>query len=253
MPSIRLGRYEVEEYELPRFCARCGEKAVVCPPKRFAWSPQWLPVLILLGLLGLALYVILALSLTKRMVVPLPFCERHRNYWRNRQIFIFGGLAAVVLIAAVAITLGAVLDNKRITDEALLITILGSVGLFLVWLVSAAVLQSLGIRPGEITDTSISLAGLSDEFVDAVRRERRADRDEEDEDDDRRRRRRPRYDDEDDDRPRARRRAAEDDDGGYDDRESSRRRRRADEDDGGYYDPDARRRRRDREDDEDDR
>jgi hypothetical protein len=242
MASIRLGRYEVEKYELPPVCARCGRKAAVSLPKRFAWSPPWLALLILIGLLGIALYVILALCLTKRMTVPLPLCERHRNYWRNRKILIYGGLAAMVLLAAFAITLGAVLDSKGITEDCLLVTLLSTGGLFLLWLISAAVLQSVSIRPNEITDGSITLVGLSEDFVKAVRADRRGDEDDEDEDD-RPRRKRPRDEDYE---GRVRRNRVLDDD--EDDRPRSKR--RADEDDGGYYDPEAKRHRRDRDDDD---
>src|SRR5947209_5044257 len=84
----------------------------------------------------------------------------------------------------------------------------------------------LGILPTEITERSITLKGVCEEFIEALEADRRGDA----RGDDRPRRKRPRDDDE-DDRPRAKRRAA-------------------DEDDGGYYDPDAKRRRRDREDDE---
>jgi hypothetical protein len=220
MATIRLGRYEVEEYPMPTVCAKCGADAVVSPDKRFAWSPPWLGVLVLLGLLGIVLYVVLALSLTKRMTVPIPFCERHRDYWRNRRFFIWGGLAVVVLFGIAAIALGVVLDDRQITDSAILVAVLSTVGLFLVWLISAAIVQSASIRTNEITDRAITITGLSGEFVDAVREARRGEEREEDEDD-RPRRRRRRADDEEDDRPRARRREKEDD-GGYYDRDEKK-------------------------------
>jgi rRNA maturation protein Nop10 len=211
MSSIRLGRYEIGKYGLPDVCARCGEEAVAAPEKRFSWSPPWLALLILLGGLGLVLYIILAASLTKRMTVPLPLCERHRTYWRNRRIFIWGGLAAVVLLGILAIALGVMLDDKGITDDGALIAGLGTAGVFLIWLISAAVVQSKSIRPSEISDLSITLTNLSGEFVEAVNEDRRGD-DREDEDDD-------------DDRPRARRRE-KDDDGGYYDPDEKKPRRR---------------------------
>jgi hypothetical protein len=221
MATIRLGRYEVEEYPMPPVCAKCGARAVVAPDKRFAWSPPWLAVLILLGALGLLLYIILALSLTRRMTVPLPLCERHRDYWRNRRLFIWGGLAVVVLFGIAAIALGIVLDDRGITDSAILVTILSTVGLFVAWLISAAVVQNVSIRCNEITDRAITVTGLSDEFVDAVREARRGEEREEDEEDDRPRRRRRRADDEEDDRPRARRREKAND-GGYYDRDEQK-------------------------------
>ncbi|HKI30909.1 MAG TPA: hypothetical protein VKA46_03515 [Gemmataceae bacterium] len=229
MAKLRLGRYEVEEYALPRVCARCGAKAVASPQKTFSWHPPWVIVFIFLGLL---IYVVLALVLTKRMTVPLPLCERHRNYWRNRAIFIYGGLIAVVLLGIGGVVAASILDeggkNNAIGAVCFIVG-----GVFVLWLFPAAILSATGIRPNEITDRSITLVGLSEDFVDAVREERRGDEDEEDEDD-RPRRRRSRRDEDEDERPRSKRRGADD------------------EDDGGYYDPD-RRRRRGRDEDEDDR
>jgi hypothetical protein len=220
MATIRLGRYEVEKYPLPALCAKCGAEAVGAPRKRFSWSPPWLPVLILLGALGLILYVILASVLTKRMTVPLPLCEQHRNYWRNRALFIWGGLVGLILLAIPVITIGAVLDDKRITETSLLIAILSMVGLFLAWLIAAAVVQTSSIRTSEITENAITLTGLSPEFVAELREDRRGD----DRDEDDRRPRRRRADDEEDERPRARRREKEDDRGYDRDEEKPRRR-----------------------------
>jgi hypothetical protein len=217
MAGLRLGRYEVERYNLPPVCARCGDKAVATPDKRFAWHPPWLAVLILLGLLGIVLYVILANVLTKRMTVALPLCERHRQYWRNRKIFIYGGVLGVLLLGLLAAVIGAVLDSNRVTESGLLFAVLSAGGLFLLWLLCAAVLQTVTIRPNEITDRSIALAGLSEEFVAEVREDRRGREDDED------------------DRPRARRRR-------HDDEDDRPRRGRSDEDEGGYYDPQTRRR-----------
>jgi hypothetical protein len=239
MASVRLGRYEVEEYELPRVCAKCGRKAVARPSKTFSWHPPWVIVLIFAGLL---IYVIVALVLTKRMAVPLPLCERHRNYWRNRAIVIYGGLLALVLGVG-GVVVASVLDEGG-KDNAVGLACIGTGLVFIVWLFAAAIMQATSIRPNEVTDRSITLVGLSGDFVEAVREDRRDDTDEEDEDD-RPRRRRPRDEDDED---RVRRQRALDDD--EDDRPRSKR--LADEDDGGYYDPEAKRRQRDR-DDEDDR
>jgi hypothetical protein len=232
MARIRLGRYEVEEYELPRVCARCGKKAVAFPKKSFAWHPPWVIVFVFVGLL---VYVVLALVLTKRMTVPLPLCERHRSYWRNRALFLYGGLLAVVLLGIVGLVAASVLDDRG-DNHAMGAVCFIVGGIFVLWLFPAAIVSASGIRPQEITDRSITLAGLSEDFVDTVREERRGD----EEEDDRPRRRRSRRDeeeDEDDQPPRRRSRRDEEDD-------RPRSRRRSDEEDeGGYYDPDQRRRR----------
>jgi hypothetical protein len=232
MATLRLGRYEVKEFELPRLCARCGQEAVVAPEKRFSWHPPWCVAFILLGCIGLAIYMILAIVLTKRMTVPLPLCERHRNYWQNRQIVIFGGLLAVVLLSVLGFFVAAMFDTGFLDDDSLLVAVLVAVGLFLAWLLTAAIMGSSGMRAKEISDLSITLVGLSEDFVSEVRQDRRGrdDEDQDDKDEDRVRRKRQR---DEDDRPRDQRRPAKE------------------EDDGGYYDPKAERRG-DREDKEDD-
>ncbi len=219
MASIRLGRYEVRNYELPAVCARCGAKAVVAPSRTFSWNPPWLLALFLLGGLGLVLLLVLAAVLTKRMSVPLPLCERHRHYWRNRAIGLYGGLAALIALAVAAIAVGAALDQRG-WDDAFGFICIGGAVVFFVWLIVMAVVQSRGIRATEITDNAIALTGLSKDFTEAVRQDRRGDEDDEDEDDRRVRRRREDYDER---PPRARRRVAEADDGGYYDAEARRR------------------------------
>jgi hypothetical protein len=211
MPTLRLGTYEVRKYGLPPTCARCGAKAVVSPPKRFAWSPSWLPMLILLGAPGLLIYLVLAASLARYRIVPLPLCERHRNYWLTRKLFFWSGLAALVLFGPLAITLAVISDDRGLTDDLIPFAILGTIGAALVWLITAAIVQSVSIRATEITEHAIALTGLSPEFVEAVRDARSGDEEEDAED-------------EEDEPPRPRRRDREYD-GGYYDRDEGEPRR----------------------------
>jgi hypothetical protein len=238
MAGIRLGRYEIEEYGLPRVCARCGDEAVARPYKTFSWHPGWVLVLILAGLL---IYVIVAIILTKRMTVRLPFCARHRNYWRNRAIFVYGGLLALVLLGVVSFAFFAA-QEPRGADNTFGLVCVGTGGLFIVWLFAVAIVQVISIRPAEITDKSITLTGLSRDFVDAVREDRRGGKLEDEDDYGRPRRKRPR--DVDEERRVQRRRALDEED------DHTRSKRRADPDDEGFYDPQAKPH--DRAEDEDD-
>ncbi len=242
MAKLRLGSREIEDFDLPPVCAVCGREAVARPEKKFSWHPSWVLVFILIG--GVLLYVILAVVLTKRLTVPLPLCQRHRNYWRNRTIFVYGGFFGIVLLAVLGIIAGVTLENGGL-DGIVVFVILG-VGLtFLVWLIAAAILQTTSIRPNEITERSITLVGLSVEFVDAVRDDRDAAAEEEEE------WRRKKYARDDDDLPRRDKRTTEDDVGYYERKREGRE--RAEEDDGGYYERKRAGRRRNRDDEEDDR
>ncbi len=209
MAEIRLGRYEIEHYDPPPVCIRCGAPSVVCKDHRFNWYPLW--AFLVLGVIGAAMF-------TKRMTVPVPLCDRHKWHWGGRTAIVLLGLLAFIGLFIG----GAVLANE---DDDLAPYIFFPIGLlFLAWIVSAVVLAATTIRPREITDKSITLTGVSPDFIDALNEARRGERGE---------------DEENDDRPRRRRRRDEEDEEDEDDRRS--RRRRDEDDDGGYFDPDEKR------------
>jgi hypothetical protein len=206
MATIRLGRYELEEYDLPKVCLRCGARATHYKSKNFSWYPPW--AFLVLGVLG-------ALIFTKRATMPVPLCDKHKWHWGGRTALILLSLLALVVLLFGAIAIASA------KEELAPFVYLPLFVLFLAWLVFILVLSATTIRPTEITDKSITLRGVSDKFVEAMEEVRRGEDDEEEDDRPRRRTR----DDDEDDRPRAKRRPAKE------------------EDDGGYYDPDAKRRR----------
>jgi hypothetical protein len=220
MATVRLGRYELYEYELPRVCMRCGARAVTHKSKQFSWSPPW--AFIVLGALGAMLFM-------KSVTMPVPLCAKHKWHFGGRLVVIFLGFCAVVALG-VGTALAA--DAFKGAAEFFVIPLLVLVVAYLVAIVAISLTT---IRPKEITDKSVTLTGVSEDFIDALNEQRRGE-------DGRPRRRRAR-DDEDDDADedgRARRRRARDEE---DEDDRPRRRRRArDEDEGGYYDPETRRR-----------
>jgi hypothetical protein len=227
MADIRLGRYEVEHYDPPSVCIRCGAPSVVCKDHRFQWSPPWVYILLLLGVLP---YAIAASATMKRMTVSVPLCDRHKWHWGGRTAVVLLGLLAFILFMIAAIAFGAELDlHPGVVFVPVIV-------LFFAWIISAVFLATTTIRPREITDKSITLSGVSPDYIAALNEARRGEED----DDDRPRRRRRRDDEEDEeDRPPRRRRREE----GEDDARP-RARRQGPDDDGGYYDPDEKKPRR---------
>jgi hypothetical protein len=215
MATVRLGRYEVEDYDLPKVCMRCGARAVVYKERRFRWSPGWVIVTIIFGIIP---YFIISEVTTRRLTVWVPYCEEHRRRPLWPVLVSVGSLIALIGLTVLLIALFH-------HSAAAGLFCVGGVPAFFVWCIAAAILTSPAIRPTEITERSITLRGVSDDFIDALEADRRGD-------DETRPRRRARDEDDYDDRPRGRRRAADED--------------------GGYYDPGAGRRRHDREDDEED-
>jgi hypothetical protein len=137
------------------------------PNRSFSWIPRWVMVLILVSPI---IYLIVAVVLRKTMAVQTPLCGEHRNYWRSRDLFVYGGfgfsfLVAVAYIVA-AITLPAGLPGGYVPWMILGGAVFG-------WLVSAVFIQGTSIGVGEITDERIVLIRCHQDFVDALRSQRR--------------------------------------------------------------------------------
>jgi hypothetical protein len=178
----------------------------------------------ILILINLIVVLIVALILTKRMSVRLPVCDRHEGYWRRRTLFYTLPTVAILLLAAGAFAY-AVSRPPGVQDDLTGWLCGGSLVVLVLWVIVAAIVQAAGIRATEITDRTMTLAGLDAEFVAAVREDRARDEDEG-------RYRRRRYGDERDDfddeweGPPPRRRPRDDWDDDEDDYDRRRPRRR---------------------------
>jgi hypothetical protein len=167
MAQIQLGRYEAEEGELPTLCLRCGAPATLFKAKRFAWHPSW--VYFLIPVAALPFFVAAAL-LTRRMRVLAPLCNAHKNHWVRRELFFAGGLLGllVLLIAAVAV----LVETGGLTGRWPGLLCVGWLGVLAAWIGVVFLTQLGAIRPKEITEYSITLAGAAPEFVAQFRREK---------------------------------------------------------------------------------
>jgi hypothetical protein len=206
MATVKLSEYECERDLLPQVCAFCGEPAVTRVKRNFAWHPPWVWILILVNVLIAA---VVAMILTKKMAVRVPVCDLHEGFWRRKGI-VLSLTFAVIVVYVVGWVLFAIYQGPG-QDELTGWLCAGGVVLLLVWLVIAAVWNSVGVRPSEITDRFIRLAGVHGEFIAALEDDRERDREDEYE---LRRKRRARRDEAEREReePRHRDRSRDDDD-----------------------------------------
>jgi hypothetical protein len=191
MATVQIGRREAEDDDLPDVCMKCGAPATARVSRTFSWYPEWVWITILAGLL---IFVILAIILTKRMRVQVPFCDLHKKHWFNRNLAIWGtfGILALLMVLAIGVAV-AMADPSDQGNPVLGVFCIGGLLCLVPWLTVVAIAHYSMIRPSEITDRSIRLTKVSDYFVDAVedyRYERRRAR--EDDDEDYRRKFRPR-------------------------------------------------------------
>jgi len=186
MASITIWKTELKDDLLPNVCMKCGAPATTHYEKSFRWYPPWLNILVLAGLL---IWAILVSILTKRATIRAPLCDEHAGHWRIRFMIAFIPLLIALMILIGGITLAA--TAERDPDQSDLGGVIAAVGggSFVLWLIVAAIVQSTGIRPTEITDTTITLTSVHPGFVHALEDERDADDEEEEEQEQRARRR----------------------------------------------------------------
>lgn len=158
MANVRLTPEQCQGDDLPPLCARCGRPAVDRVERAFAWHPPWLGVFILLGVLP---GVVLMIYHTRRRTVRLPMCDRHRRHWKNPALATLIGLPVCVAL----MPLGAVVFRTPGVTVA-------GVYLFLAGVVGIAVWNGRLIRPDRIDADGIVLAGVHQEFADAVKESR---------------------------------------------------------------------------------
>src|SRR5205814_8987458 len=120
--------------------------------RKFSWYTSWVGLLIFVGLLPA---LIVAMILTKRMTVAVPFCHRHARHWSSRNLItVLGFLACVGMFV-----LGIVLyDPKGQTGDVVLV---GSLILFVAWLIALVAVSQTSIRPTKITDNAITLVNVN--------------------------------------------------------------------------------------------
>jgi hypothetical protein len=148
--------------DLPDVCMKCGAPATVRKSKTFSWCPPWVYLLLLCNLI---VFAVVALIVTKRRRLEVPLCAEHKNHWMWRQLLVLGSL--LFLLAAGFLVMIATTDNKGPGggDDLSGAVCMGWLVLMVVWIVAAVIAQVTSIRPREITDRSITLLGVSPEFV----------------------------------------------------------------------------------------
>jgi hypothetical protein len=145
-------------------------------------------------LAGIWPFVIVALILTKRQSVEIPFCDRHKNHFLLRVWAGLGGLAFLCVAGGLFAYLLSVSGPNNRNDDLVGVLCLGWCVLLLIYALAMSVYGTITtIRPTRIADREVTLTNVSPEFARAVEEndaeyERDIDRDVRD------RRWRPRYD-----------------------------------------------------------
>jgi hypothetical protein len=168
MARVELrGQAEQVRDQLPRVCACCGDTATGWKEKKFVWFPAWTYLLLPIGV---APYLVVMIVLRKFMNVRLPVCERHCYPWFWQYFTLAGFMVYLLVLPWFLIVLAAATEKTHGRGNPLgVVLLLGwFVGLlvmpFVVWFV-----RRRHIHPVVITQDSIILGGVSEEFADRMR------------------------------------------------------------------------------------
>jgi hypothetical protein len=165
MASIQLSRYEAEEGELPNVCMCCGTVATERKRRVFISHPLWVYLLLPMGYLP---YVVVAAVLTQRTRCYTLFCSRHKNYWRNRTLLIWGALPVILALIIGSLVLVFSFEDqlsKSLRDIVPGLLCIGSFALLFCWLASIPIMQETAIHTAAVTERRVTLKRVSPAFV----------------------------------------------------------------------------------------
>jgi hypothetical protein len=141
--------------DLPPCCVKCGETATVYLKKTYSTLPLGL---LLMPFPGGFIYA-------GKMFVKLPFCESHRNYWRNQALIRWLGFVAIIGVFVISLVIAAPLPKPHVVPVSLFI--MDCVGL-LAWLIGYLVMHFGGIRLVTYNNERLVLGGVAPRFREAL-------------------------------------------------------------------------------------
>jgi hypothetical protein len=104
----------------------------------------------------------------RRMKVAVPLCDAHETHFWWRREFMVLSCMLTVFVGGGALILAAVLVGTTLHEDPSGLLCGGGSVLFALLMIPCVVLVSTAIRATEVTDSSITLAGVSPKFVEAV-------------------------------------------------------------------------------------
>ena len=160
---------------------RCGDDAAVVRKPTFFWQPTAADInQAIAAFLYLVGIIVWQSDNLKSMKVPVPLCARHKYLFLWPALLQYGGLLLFILLGVLVVLLAIngpdSMDEMRRPpgsppDIRMVWTGVAS-ALFvlepLVWLGALVMVRTRGIRATEITERSITLVNVAQEFADEI-------------------------------------------------------------------------------------
>jgi hypothetical protein len=166
MATVRLGRNQCENGQLPLICMRCGAAAEDFVQQKFTWHNERLSLTMFLGIVPNNLTTS---TLDCRMTVRAPVCSAHRHHWSNRKLFnYFMPIAVMASAMTLVVFRSTTLFPRELQEQVTTFTGISLRLLILIWVIVSVIWNFQMIQPEKIDDHSITLKGVAPGFVAAV-------------------------------------------------------------------------------------
>jgi hypothetical protein len=144
---------------LPPYCVKCAQPADSPDwEKNFSWCNPVLALLVLLGCIGILVYLIVFYSTRKQMKIAVPLCEQHK---RARRIRLWVGTILMVT-SPFLLVICAVSDKPNLT-------LAGLFGMIVMLIAGGVVLiQASPLRPKKIDDMQGLFVGAREPFLQVI-------------------------------------------------------------------------------------
>jgi hypothetical protein len=141
---------------LPPCCVKCAQPADgLAKEKNFSWCNPLLGLLVILGCVGIVVYLVVYYVTRKQMRLTVPLCEEHR---RAKRTTVWLGTLIMVL-SPVLLVIAAVTDKSSLAVAGLVV--------LLVLLIAGAVVLFFAapLRPKKIDDAQGVFVGVREPFL----------------------------------------------------------------------------------------
>jgi rhomboid protease GluP len=168
MAKAILDLIRTETGQLPMVCMRCGQRATTIETKVFSTNsfPSFRQA-------TRSNYALPFGAGFLEATVQAPFCDEHKNHWawrsRAMKLSLAGSLITVVVLAVAMILLGSA-GHPNLAG-------LPCVGMAVIgfgWLIFVVTMETTAIRPKRIGEKTVTLTGVSEDFITAYRESVRA-------------------------------------------------------------------------------
>jgi rhomboid protease GluP len=162
MAKAILDLTRTETGQLPMVCMRCGQPATSTETKVFTKNsfPSFRQA-------ARPVYSVLPFGGGEFLQVTVQghFCDKHKNYWARCYRAVWMSLAGCVVFGLALVILLPFLAGQHPILNGLMCG--GAVVIGLGWLVFLGVMESTTIRPKKMTENTVTLVGVSDDFISA--------------------------------------------------------------------------------------